>query len=142
MKLQEKHIDFIENSLKLYGVKSEALREDLIDHICTHIEAQDSEDFNALYQEALQKFGGYSSFQDLQLETNLQKFAQEVILLSKLKFSASCIVLLLFVLSFIFKIMHWPYANTIMIAGLLVAVLVLVPIHFYTKYKSSIHKFS
>ncbi|MFD2822731.1 hypothetical protein ACFS5M_03560 [Lacinutrix iliipiscaria] len=142
MKLQEKHIDFIENSLKLYGVKSEALREDLIDHICTFIETQDSEDFNTLYQEALQKFGGYSSFQDLQLETNLQKFAQEVILLSKLKFSASCIVLLLFVLSFIFKIMHWPYANTMMIAGLLVAVLVLVPIHFYAKYKSSVHKFS
>ncbi len=142
MKLSDKHIDFIENSLKLYGIKNKALQEDLLDHICTYIENEDSEDFDTLYQEALQKFGGYSSFQNLQLETNLQKFTQEIVLLTKLKFSVSCIVLLLLVLSFIFKIMHWPYANIMMIAGLLLAALILVPIHFYNKYKKSVHKFS
>ena len=142
MKLSDKHIEFIENSLKLYGVQDKALKEDLVDHICTFIEHKDSEDFDALYQQALNKFGGYSSFQNLQLETNLQKYAQEILLLTKLKFSVSCIVLLLFVLSFIFKIMHWPYANIIMIVGLFLMTLVLVPIHFYNKYKKTAHKFS
>ena len=71
MILKDIHIEFIENNLKLYGVKSKDLREDLLDHICTYIETSDSQDFDSLYQEALQKFGGYTSFQNLQLETNL-----------------------------------------------------------------------
>ena len=115
MKLSDKHIDFIENSLKFYGVKNKALKEDLLDHICTYIENEDSEDFDTLYQEALQKFGGYSSFQNLQLEANLQKFGNKVVLLNKLSFSIGYLVVLLLVLSFLFKIMHWPYANIIMI---------------------------
>jgi len=142
MKLSDKHIDFIENSLKFYGVKNKALKEDLVDHICTYIENEDSEDFDTLYQEALQKFGGYSSFQNLQLEANLQKFGNKVVLLNKLSFSIGYLIVLLLVLSFLFKIMHWPYANIIMIAGLLIAALVLVPIHFYNKYKKSILKYS
>ena len=73
MQIEDKHVEIIENSLKFQGIKSEALKEDLVDHICTYIESQDSNDFNRLYQEALQKFGGYSSFQNLQLETNFKK---------------------------------------------------------------------
>ena len=142
MKLLDQHIDFIENSLELYGIKSKALKEDLIDHICTYIESQDSEDFNALYQEALQKFGGYSSFQHLQLETNLQKFAKEIITFNKLKFIVSCIVVILLAFGLIFKIMHWPYANVLMISAMLIVALGVLPIHLYTKYKKSIYKFS
>ena len=83
MKVSDKHIDFIENSLKFYGVKNITLKEDLVDHICTYIENEDSEDFDTLYQEALQKFGGYSSFQNLQLEVNKKseiedKFNQDI----------------------------------------------------------------
>jgi len=141
MKVSDKHIDFIENSLKFYGVKNITLKEDLVDHICTYIENEDSEDFDTLYQEALQKFGGYSSFQNLQLEANFQKYATKVVLLNKLFFSVGYVVILLLVFSFLFKIMHWPYANIILIAGLLLAVSVLVPIHFYNKYRKSILKF-
>ena len=142
MKLLDKHIDFISNSLELYGVKSKALKEDLIDHICTYIEGQASKDFNTLYQEALHNFGGYSSFQNLQLETNLQKFAKEIVTLNKLKFTSSCIVVFLLVSSLIFKMMHWPYANLLMICAMLVVTLVVLPIHFYARYKKSIHKYS
>ena len=142
MQLLEKHIDFIENSLKLYGVTSTELKEDLVDHICTYIENQDSNDFNELYKQALQKFGGYASFQNLQLETNLQKFAKEIVLLNKLKFINSCIIVLLLVFGLIFKIMHWPYASILIITALAFAALVVFPIHFYTRYKKSIHKFS
>ena len=46
MVLLDKHIDFIEKNLKQYGIKSEALKEDLLDHICTYIEERESNDFN------------------------------------------------------------------------------------------------
>ncbi|WP_296313021.1 hypothetical protein [Winogradskyella sp. UBA3174] len=142
MQLSEKHIDFIENSLKLYGVKSKALQEDLVDHISTYIENQDSNDFNELYQEALQKFGGYASFQNLQLETNRQKFAKERVVLNRLKISLGLAMVLLLVLGMLFKIMHWPYASALLTLAILIFAFLLVPVIFYAGYKTSIHKFS
>ncbi|WP_047548766.1 hypothetical protein [Psychroserpens sp. Hel_I_66] len=142
MILTDRHIDFIENNLKLYGVKSQGLREDLLDHICTYIENNNSENFDTIYQEALQKFGGYSSFQNLQLETNYQKFAKQIININRLKFSFGFLVILLLVMSLVFQMMQWPYANAWLLGAILVSVLVILPIHFYAKYKKSILKFS
>ncbi|WP_452220614.1 hypothetical protein [Lacinutrix salivirga] len=142
MILTEQHIDFIENSLKLYGVKSKGLREDLLDHICTYMENQDSNDFNTLYQDALQKFGGYASFQNLQLETNLQKFAKERQVLNKLKVTLGGTMVLLLVFGLLFKIMHWPYASSMLVGAIVVFALGILPLLFYANYKQSIYKFS
>ncbi|NRD18744.1 hypothetical protein HNV08_01690 [Winogradskyella eckloniae] len=142
MQLTEKHITFIENSLSLYGVENIDLREDLLDHICTYIENQDSDDFNGLYQQALQKFGGYASFKNLQLETNHQKLAKEIITVNKVKFTAGFLVILLLVVSLVFQMMQWPYANAYLLGAIAVSVLVILPVHFYAAYKKSIHKYS
>lgn len=142
MKLMDDHISFIEKSLELYGVKSKELREDLVDHICTYIENQDSEDFNALYQQALQKFGGYANFKNLQLETNYQLFAKQLIAINKLKFFAGFMVILLLVTSLVFQMMQWPYANAWLLGAIALSVLVILPVHFYSRYKKSIIKFS
>lgn len=142
MELTEKHIAFIDNSLSLYGVKDESLREDLVDHICTYIENNSSNDFNVLYQQALQKFGGYASFQNLQLETNHQKLAKHIITVNKLKFSFGFIVIFLLVLSLVFQMMSWPYANAWLLSAIAVSVLIILPTHLYANYKKSIHKYS
>lgn len=142
MELSDKHIAFIENSLSLYGVENKDLKEDLLDHICTYIENQESDDFNTLYQQALQKFGGYASFQNLQLETNYQKLAKQIITFNKLKFSAGFMVILLLVVSLVFQMMQWPYANAWLLGAIVIAVLVILPVHFYASYKKSIHKYS
>jgi len=142
MELSEKHIAFIENSLSLYGVKDKDLREDLVDHICTYIENQDSDDFNVLYQQALQKFGGYASFQNLQLETHHQKLAKQIITVNKLKFSFGFVVIFFLVVSLVFQMMSWPYANAWLLGAIAVSVLVILPTHLYANYKKSIHKYS
>lgn len=142
MQLEEKHIKFIEKSLTLYGVQSVSLREDLVDHICTYIENQDSNDFDTLYQEALQKFGGYASFQNLQLETNLQKYNNERVVLNKLKTTLGFTIILLLVLGMLFKIMHWPYASSLLVGAISVFAFGVLPVLFYARYKRSIYKFS
>jgi hypothetical protein len=128
--------------LSLYGVKNEDLREDLLDHICTYIESQDPDDFNKLYQQALQKFGGYASFQSLQLETNHQKLAKEIITVNKLKFSLGFVVIFLLVVSLVFQMMSWPYANAWLLGAIAVSVLIILPVHLYANYKKSSHKYS
>ncbi|WP_037051765.1 hypothetical protein [Psychroserpens burtonensis] len=142
MILTDQHIKFIENNLNLYGVKSKDLREDLLDHICTYIETSNSQDFDGSYQETLQKFGGYTSFQNLQLETNLQKFALHAIRLKRVLHLASTIAVLLIMTGLLFKVMHWPYATILLFSGCIVFILVVIPTYFYDRYKSSIHKFS
>ena len=142
MTLTDSQIEFIENNLKLYGIKTNELREDLLDHICTYIETNDSQDFDTLYQKALQKFGGYASFQNLQRETHLQKFAKDLVTLNKLKFTIGCIVIILLVVSLLFNVMHWPYANVMLIGAVLVSAFVILPIHFYSKYKKSVYNLS
>lgn len=142
MILSNEQIEFIENNLKLYGVASKELRDDLLDHICSHIEAQESDDFNTLYQEALQKFGGYSSFQHLQLETSWQKINKQLMVLNQLKFIVGCSACILLAISLIFKMMHWPFANVMLISAMAIMALVALPIHFYQKYRASIHKLS
>ncbi|WP_040252598.1 hypothetical protein [Psychroserpens mesophilus] len=142
MILSEQQIEFIETNLVFYGIDSKELRADILDHICTYIEANESNDFDTLYREALQKFGGYASFQNLQRETDLQKFAGEIITINKLKFAAGFIIILLLSISLMFQMMQWPYANVWLLAAILVTILVILPIHFYTRYKKSVHKLS
>ncbi|MEM5565828.1 hypothetical protein WNY78_11965 [Psychroserpens sp. AS72] len=142
MKLTDQHIQFIENNLKLYGVKSNDLREDLLDHICTYMETNESQDFDSLYQEALQKFGGYISFQNLQLETNLQKFSAQAIRLKRILHLVSTIAILLILTGLLFKMMHWPSATIQLFSGCIIFILIVIPTFFYDRYKSSIHKFS
>ncbi|MGC1471998.1 MAG: hypothetical protein WA775_05355 [Psychroserpens sp.] len=139
MILSHMQIEYIENSLSLHGVTSKDLRDDLLDHICTYIEARNSNDFNALYQEALQKFGGYNSFQNLQRESIHQRFVKQALTIHKLKFSFGVLVIVLLIIGFVFQIMHWPYANAWLLSAILVAALVILPIHCYAQYKKSIH---
>jgi hypothetical protein len=124
MILTDQHIKFIENNLKLYGVKSKDLREDLLDHICTYLETIDSQDFEGLYQEAL------------------QKFALHAIRLKRVLHLVSTIAVLLIMTGLLFKMMHWPYATILLFSGCIVFILVVIPTYFYDRYKSSIHKFS
>jgi len=142
MELSEKHIKYIETNLKLYGIKSKDLKEDLLDHICTYIESQDEGDFSTLYENALQKFGGYANFQILQLETNLQKFGQKAIALKRILHAAGALVAIIITTGFVFKWLHWPFANIILLSGSVLLILVVIPVYFYDRYKSSVYKFS
>lgn len=39
-----------------------------------------------------------------------------------------------------FKLMHWPYANMMMLSGFAVLVLIYMPVYFYQRYKTSVNK--
>ena len=136
MNLTNQHIEYIERNLKLYGIKSHELKEDLLDHICTYIENANSDNFDKLYQEALQKFGGYSSFQNLQLETNLQKFAAKSIILKRILNGSGALSALFITVGILFKIMHWPFASILLFSGFIILILFVIPLFFYDRYKT------
>lgn len=137
MKLNDEHYSFMDKSLKLYGIHSTDLRQDLVDHISTYIENHNGDDFQILFEEALQKFGGYSSFKHLQLETKLQKYASAQLRSKAWLYLLSCIAFGSIILGVLFKIMHWPGAYILLIVGLFVLFAGSLPLFFFGKYQEA-----
>lgn len=140
MILSKEQINFIDDSLKLHGIKSTELRLDLVDHICSQIESNSGNDFDALYQQALLKFGGYSSFQNLQLETNLQKFSAKSLRLKTWLYSISYLAFALMILGSLFKIMHWPSASILLVVGTSTLLFGSLPLFFFNRYQKAKHR--
>lgn len=135
MILTDQQIEYISTNLKFYGIRSEELRSDVIDHICTYIENKETDDFNTAYNEAIQRFGGYAAMavleKDTYLLTTFKKNAFRQRLVYIFGFMASFIISL----GILFKFMHWPYATILFFCGSLILIFFYLPIIFYHKYK-------
>jgi len=62
MTLTDNNINYIATNLEFYEIKDVDLKEDLIDHICTHIECYNGTDFEKAYQEAIENLGDMLHF--------------------------------------------------------------------------------
>lgn len=140
MDLTENHVAYIRTNLEFYGIQNEELSEDLLDHICTCIENDQSGNFEESYQSAIQKLGGYRNIKELQREANAQKFAADFVKRKKYVFGSISISLFLITTGVLFKIMHWPFASIILFIGFLAFLFLAVPLFFRDRYKSSIQK--
>ncbi|EDP96312.1 hypothetical protein U8527_09375 [Kordia algicida OT-1] len=140
MKLTDAHIEFISNSLEFHGLQSESIKEDILDHICTTIEASQHTNFEQAYEEAIQKLGGYYNIKQLQTETKQLLHAKTMLKTKKGLFVSSLAMTVVFSVGLIFKMFHWPYANMMLLVGFSVLILIYFPLFFYAKYQRSIIK--
>lgn len=138
MILTEQQIEFISNSLTFNGINSEELRDDILDHICTAIETDDSKDFEATFQKVIQQFGGYHNIKQIQRETNHTIRSKRMLKARRAFYTAFFAMIAILILGTLFKIMHWPYASYILSTGILVLLLFCLPLFFYEKYMRSI----
>lgn len=140
MTLTEEQIDYIATNLEFYGVASEELRNDLLDHICTHIEQSGNEDFESAYSEALQKFGGHHAMETLQRDTYLLTTFRKSMRRQKLIYILGFITFFTITVGAIFKWLHWPGANIIAVCGMSLLMFLYLPLYFYNKYHESYKK--
>ena len=140
MILTDNQIEYIEANLKFYGVASEALREDLLDHICTFIEKSDGSDFETVYQQALQRFGGYSVLAGLQKETHCQLYEKQNIRRKRGIYFSGFLAAFLLSTGVLFKLFHWPFAGIILFLGFIAMNIILLPLFFFQRYKNAIQK--
>ena len=138
MNVTEAQIEFISNSLVFHGLENEEIREDIIDHICTTIEASAHTDFKVAYEEAIEKLGGYYNIKLLQKETKQLLHTKTIIRVKKGLFLTGLAMIILFSIGLIFKMFHWPFANMALLLGLAVFLFGYCPLLMYTKYKQSI----
>ena len=141
MRLTEQNIAFISKNLELYGLKNQGLKEDILDHICTHIENAEATNFDTAYQAAIQEFGGHLNINHIQRETNVQMYFKSAKNRMRFSFIINLLTGLLIVTGSLFKIMHWPYASWMLFIGFILLIVLALPLYFYSQYKDKSLKY-
>jgi hypothetical protein len=135
MSLTEEQIEYIATNLEFYGIASDELREDLLDHICTYIETSNQTDFESAYSDALQKFGGYAGMGKIERDTYLMTTFKSNLRRQKFVYGFGFLAVFAILSGMLFKIMHWPGASIMLFCGFIVLLLGFLPLYFYQRYK-------
>lgn len=140
MILTDNQIERINTDLDVLGIKSVELKDDILDHICSDIEAIDNLSFKEAYLQVIKKFGGERAIEQIQKDTDFLINYKRNLYLKRALFISGFIVSFLMSTGIMFKIMNWPYAGIILITAFLLLNFVLLPILFYERYTASNQK--
>lgn len=138
--LTDEQIDFIADDIRIRGVFTQSLQEDLLDHICCFIEEQDDErPFEEVYRRALDAFGqqGLQGIQDETLFLINQPYQNAM---KKFAYITGALASILLITGAFFKIMHWPGANICLIVGTVTLSMFFIPYFFYVNLKEQTEK--
>jgi len=139
--LTEEQIDLIADDIRLRGVFTQSLQEDLLDHICCFIEEQpdDERPFEEIYRLALDAFG-QSGLQGVQDETLYLINRPYLTKMKKIAFFTAGLSSFTLIAGALFKIQHWPGANLMLVAGILVLAFFFIPYFFYVQFTEQTEK--
>ena len=140
MILTDHQIDSISFDLDILGIKSNELKEDILDHICTDIEALDNTNFKDAYQNSIKKFGGEQAIEQIQKDTDFLLNYKRRLRLKRTLYIFGFIVSFLMSTGIMFKIMNWPFAGMILFSAFMLLNFVLLPIFFYERYTATTQK--
>jgi len=134
--VSDKQVDFILNDIKARGVDLEDLQDNLLDHICCMVENEmpEGENFYEFYERILPQFFKHE-LKELQEEVSiLLKFKNYYAMKKIIKYSGITASLLI-LLGAIFKTLHWPAANVMLISGAFLFGFIFLPLMIILKFK-------
>lgn len=134
--IKEKQIDFILNDIRARGVEMESLQQNLLDHICCIIEQELEEngDFEQFYQQTILRFFK-TELWEIEEETLRLLTFKNYYTMKKIMLLSGAISTAALSIGIIFKFMHWPGANALIVVGILLASLVFLPLTFTLRFK-------
>jgi cation transport ATPase len=136
MNLTEEQIASIRAVLIEEGMQHESLTDDVLDHICCVVELllKRGKNFDEALNEAIDDLAP-NGLKDLEIQTRYLLNSKRIMIMKKLMFSAGFIGAVLISIGSLFKIMHWPMANVMMISGMIAFLLLFVPLFALDRYK-------
>ena len=137
MILTDNQIDSISCDLDVLGIKSSELKDDILDHICSDIEARKGINFDEAYQTVIKKFGGNQAIEQIQKDTDYLLNYKRTLLLKRALYISGFIVSFLMSTGIMFKVMQWPFAGMILLIAFVLLNFVLLPIFFYERYTTT-----
>ncbi len=134
--ISDEQVDYIIDDLRKNGIETDDLLNNLLDHICIIIEQDlaDGKDFQQYYHTVVTRF--YTrDIKELEEETtNLLTF-KNYYAMKKTMIVAGAISVITLAFGSLFKVMHWPGANVLLLSGIVFFSLLFLPILFLLKVK-------
>ena len=134
--LTDKQIDFILNDIRARGVEMEDLQLNLLDHICCIVEQNLETDgnFEDFYNKTIPKFFKNELWEIEEETINLLIF-KHYYAMKKVMIMAGILGSSATFFGALFKIMHWPGTNILLILGLACISFLFLPLMFTLKIK-------
>lgn len=135
MELTEQQIDYLDQQIRERGIEMPSLAEDLLDHFACAVEREMEagkafEDaFNKVYLEI-----SPDGLKEIQDQTKYLLTLNRQLIMKKVVFIVGFITALIYVIGTIFKIMHWPTANILIMTGASLFGLAFLPMYYISKY--------
>ena len=132
--LTDKQIDYILGDIRARGVEMESLQEDLLDHVCCIIEnnLEVGGDFEGFYATTIQTF--YKrELREIEEETILLLTFKHYYTMKKIMIGSGTISVAAFLLSSLFKIMHWSGTSILLLVAILSVCFGFLPLMFVLK---------
>ncbi|SDM31407.1 hypothetical protein SAMN05421823_11256 [Catalinimonas alkaloidigena] len=136
MELSSDQIDFIGRDVRRRGIVLDDLAESLVDHLCCTLENGTESDFDRAYAAALEAFGQRGLVQ-VQRETFVFLILKRKIAMKKAMYLLGYLATCLTIMGMMFKLLHWPGANVMLVVGLLLLSFGYLPLYFYDRYQQS-----
>ena len=143
--LSDNQIDTIHDLLLGRGITLDSLRFDLLDHVCCMVEEKKETgvNFQLALKDSIQQFGedGLHKTQ----EATLSLLNSKSIIMKKISAVLGIISSVLACAGGLFKIMHWPGANVLLLSGIVGIVFLYLPMLIIVKFReteSTLLKFS
>jgi hypothetical protein len=137
VELSEFQIDIVSAYIRENGVAQDELHEDLLDHVCTSIEnrLRQGDSFEDAFHYTIKLFGPGGL---MQVQQDTFELLTEInTIMKKLAFGFGLTSTFLLLAGTIFKLMHWPGANIMVVIGAGLLVLFYLPLLLYYKLKES-----
>ncbi|MFN5223340.1 MAG: hypothetical protein ACK5DJ_04065 [Bacteroidota bacterium] len=127
--LNDIHIDFIRSDIQSRGVTTDALIDDIVDHVCCLLEEQVGEegDFKKVYVDIIQKFYG-STLSDIEKETQLLKQFKNYYAMKKTMLYSGFFATISLLAGLILKFTHSPGASLFIVIGIIVFSFLFLPL--------------
>jgi hypothetical protein len=134
--IKDTQIEFILSDISARGVEMESLQQNLLDHICCIIEQELEEngDFELFYQQTILRFFK-SDLWEIEEETLRLLTFENYYTMKKIMLLSGAISTAALSIGIIFKFMHWPGANALIVVGILLASFVFLPLTFTLRFK-------
>ncbi|MFM7767424.1 MAG: hypothetical protein ACKO9S_06145 [Bacteroidota bacterium] len=128
-RLDDKHIDFIRSDIQSRGVTTDALIDDIVDHVCCLLEQQVGEEgeFKKVYQDIIQKFYG-KSLSDIEKETQLLKQFKNYYAMKKTMLYSGLLATISLVAGLVLKFTNSAGASALILLGIVIFSFLFLPL--------------
>lgn len=141
MKLTEQEVDHIRQVVAASGIERISLRDDIVDHLCCALESwgNTQESFDVKLKYAILNLAPYG-LQQLEHETVRLLNYNRIKVMKKIMYTTGFLGALATTGGVMFKILDWPGADELFVAGYILLLLIFVPLSVIDRFKVIITK--